>query len=161
MAIFRRVSYVSSTECPRGFEDVRGFCFMMGTVKKSHEEATASCQNLGGFLAEPRSEAINTAVKSFNFSSDYWIGIIYHAARKCHDPRKCYCWQTDKAALEYTNWDTFQPTHHDTIPQCGMITRVKKNKHLKKWKLMDCPLKYAYLCQSKKSEFFQAIFLSC
>ena len=154
MAIFRRVSYVSSTECPRGFEDVRGFCFLMETVRKTHDEATASCQNLGGFLAEPRTEEINTAVKSFNYTSYYWIGIIQAA-------RETYCWQTDNAALGYTDWKIRQPQHHDTIRQCGVIDRVTAGNSHKKWKLMDCPFKFAYLCQSKKSEFFQAIFLSC
>ena len=128
---------------------------MFGTVKKTHEEATAYCQKLGGFLAEPRTKEINTAVESFNYSSYYWIGIIYHAERAS------YCWQTDRAALDYTDWFINEP-HQDSITQCGVITRVAAgNNQNKTWKVMDCNYQYAYLCQSNKSEFFQAIFLSC
>ena len=139
--------YVSSTECPHGFQEIDGFCLVKGTGEKTFEEATRSCQQLGGFLAEPRTQEINTAVQTFNFQSRFlWIGLTDLAEDET------FLWQSNNAGLSYTDWAPNQPNNHQYKQHCVGV-RKKNNNNNKQWNDRKCAEKNEYLCQSCKFSF--------
>ena len=137
------MNYRHFTEvCPAGFEEIRGFCFVKGTEEKTFDNATLSCQQLGGFLAEPRSAEASDAVKIFTFQSNYlWIGL------HDQDMEGNFRWQTDGAELSYTNWEVNQPNDYGAGQDC-----VGLYKTANKWEDAECFLTYEYLCQAEKSK---------
>merc|ERR1719239_1264503 len=111
--------HLSSEECPTGFQDIDDFCFMMGSGKKTFKKATEACQQIGGFLAEPRSEEITTALKSLTFTGTHlWIGL--HDI----DENRTFGWQTDSEPLPYTNWATNQPDNENGNQHCVTILNI-------------------------------------
>ena len=114
----------------------------MGTENKTFDDATNACKELGGFLAEPRSEEINTAVKYFDFKyKQFWIGLRDNLKdRNFH-------WQTDQSALSYTDWGKNQPNNHGGSQYCVMIDKKYT------WNDRACSAKFEYLCQANKREY--------
>ena len=111
----------------------------MRNVDKTFAEATASCQELGGFLAEPRSAAMTTAVKTLNFTSDYtWIGIKDISG---------YRWLTDNSTLSYNDWASGQP--NSANEKCVGISESDYQ-----WYDRPCDLEYEYICQTDERELF-------
>ena len=139
---------MSSTECPSGFQDISGFCFTMGTEKKTFEEATAACQQLGGFLAEPRSEEISNAIKSFAPKHNYFFIGLKDIANNNNNNRT-FLWQTDNAALSYEDWENGQPNNHGGQQHCVKINIVANNYG---WDDVECTEERHYLCQANKSK---------
>ena len=130
--------------CPSGFKRIGDFCFVAGTGEKTFEDATAACQELGGFLVEPRSEEISTAVKTFNISSKHiWIGLRDNAKNRN------FLWQTDNAALSYNDWDPYnsQPNNRGGNQNCVALIR---NNY--RWHDIGCDLRRGYLCQAHRGE---------
>ena len=129
------------TECPTGFQDIDDFCFMMGSGKKTFKKATEACQQIGGFLAEPRSEEITTALKSLTFTgTNLWIGL--HDI----DENRTFGWQTDSEPLSYTNWATNQPDNENGNQHCVAISKYHE------WDDRYCEYKRDYICQAHKRE---------
>ena len=103
-------------------------------------EASASCQQMGGFLAEPRSEAMTTAMKQIRFQHNHpWIGLKDNNSK---DRR--FLWQTNYEALSYENWDVGQPNNLWS-PHGQHCVALDPNY---KWDDIDCELKHEYLCQA-------------
>ena len=128
--------------CPLGFEEVGVFCFVKGTGEKTFNDATLSCQKLGGFLAEPRSAEVSDAVKTFTFQSEYmWLGL------HDQDMEGDFLWQTDGAELSYTDWHVNQPNDYGGRQDC-----VGLYKTAQAWGDAECSLTYEYLCQAEKSK---------
>ena len=104
-------------------------------------EASASCQQMGGFLAEPRSEEMSTALKKIiSESAKFWIGI------KDSAKNGIFLWQTNNAALSYKDWDVNQPNNNDGQQLC-----VKMNEN-HKWDDRECTTPLEYICQAQKRE---------
>ena len=108
---------MSSTECPIGFRWVNNFCFAQGTKKKTFVEATVDCQQLGGFLVEPRSDEISFAMKFNDFRPNpFFIGL------KDNANNGDFLWQTDNSALSYVDWEEGQPNNWAGEQHCVQIT---------------------------------------
>ena len=138
---------MSSTECPSGFEEINGdFCFAKGTEKKTFFEAKAACQQLGGFLAEPRSHAISNAITFFDFhQKPFFIGLRDIAYNRN------FLWQTDYAALSYKDWEEDQPDNYGAQQKCVQIN------YNYKWDDCKCTEKLDYLCQANKGKFYSLV----
>ena len=108
---------MSSTGCPSGFQEIGGSCFVMGNVKKTFKKATESCQEMNGFLVEPRSEEITTAVKSFKLKGLIWIGL------NDIGKNRIFTWQTNRETLSYTNWASKQPDNDKGNQHCVAVTK--------------------------------------
>ena len=136
---------MSSTECPIGFREINGkFCFAKGTKKKTFAEATVDCQQLGGFLVEPRSEEISDVITSFDFRpKPFFIGL------KDIAKNGIFHWQTDDAALSYEDWENGQPNNHGGQQHCVKINIVANNYG---WDDVECTEERHYLCQANKSK---------
>ena len=107
--------------------------------KKTFAEATAACQQLGGFLAEPRSAAMTTAVKTFNFTSDFtWIGIQVISV---------YGWLTDNEPLTYNDWFSDQP--NNSSDKCVGMGNAREDRQ---WFDRPCDILYEYICQTDEGE---------
>ena len=129
---------MSSTECPSGFKEINGkFCFAKGNGMKNFFDAKAACEQLGGFLAEPRSDEISHVITFFEFQSDFFIGL-----RKLSNGGDFH-WQTDNAGLSYADWDYMEP---DNFRGNNLCVRINNNY---KWEDSHCYIKNYYLCQAK------------
>ena len=135
---------LSPTACPSGFQKIEDFCFAKNNEEKTFTEATSACQQLGGYLVEPRSGNISTAVRAFDFQSDHmWIGL-----RDTAQNQYVYLWQTDNAALSYTDWDSHgsQPNNAGGNQHCAALNFNHR------WDDIACELKHEYLCQVHQGE---------
>ena len=133
-----------ATACPKGFQEIGPSCFVMGPGEKMFEDATEACQQLGGFLAEPRSAELTTAMKSFDFKDFLWIGLKANSDRKFH-------WLSDNAMLSYTNWGLHQPNDYHKGQHCVLFT-VITGLLTKKYKWNDswCQMHRPFVCQAHK-----------
>ena len=131
-----------SAECPSKFQEFDDSCYLLGKGKKTFNKATAACKQLGGFLVEPRSEEMSTAVKSnFNFK-DIWIGLL-DVTRD-----RTFVWQSDSEALSYSNWDEDQPNNSKGKESCVVLGKNGR------WNDIKCESKFEFLCQAHKSKLF-------
>ena len=140
-----------STECPSGFQEISEFCFKMGTGEKTFDDATKSCQELGGFLAEPRSEELSKAVKYFHQNQNFFIGLKYNG-QKDSDGNRIFLWQTDNAALSWKDWDVNQPNNRNGKQYCVGLNRKYR------WDDLSCELKRGYLCQARTGKYMYSFF---
>ena len=114
---------------------------------KTFEEATEACQQMGGFLAEPRSEEVSTALKTLNFTSIWtWIGL------RDITEDDTYVWLTDNATLSYTDWYPQEPnSRHE---RCVGISKSNLQ-----WLDLGCHWTNEYICQANTiGESFCAVF---
>ena len=110
---------------------------MMGTNQKNFNDARSSCEQLGGFLAEPRSAEVSTAVKTFTFQTEYlWLGL--------YNMEGTFLWKTDNAELSYTDWEEGRPNDYGGVQDCVGLNRNAK------WDDRACDQLYDYLCQANK-----------
>ena len=119
---------------------------MFGSGKKTFIDADSSCKDRGGFLVEPRTEAINNVAKTYPFSPALWIGLSYIAENFN------YIWQTDRTTLTYTDWGPGKPTGAD----CVTI-----GKNMDAWSDIACSHKRHYLCEARKRKSYYVIMLFC
>ena len=134
---------MSSSGCPSGFDWNNRHCFRKGTEKKTFEEAKTACEQRGGFLAEPRSEAIVYVITQFfDFHAPFFIGLQDTA----HDG--VFRWQTDNAALSFDDWDEGQPDNG------GHCVQVNTNYY---WGDCSCTEKLNYLCMANKGKFYPLV----
>ena len=92
---------------------------------------------MGGFLAEPRSEAMTIAMKQIEFEHNHpWIGL------KDIAKTRNFLWPTDNAALSYKNWGKRQPNNWQGNQHCVALNPNKT------WDDIDCDLKHEYLRQA-------------
>ena len=139
---------MSSTECPIGYQEISGgFCFAKGTEEKTFVEATKACRQLGGFLAEPRSEEISDAISLFNFQrKPFFIGL--HAANN-----GTFYWLIDQGPLSYEDWEG--PTPSFVLePDTGRCVQITTND---RWDDCRCTDKLHYLCQANKGKFYPLV----
>ena len=100
--------------------------------------ARYACQQLGGFLAEPRSDYISNVITFFDFQEPFFIGL------REKDGDGDFRWQTDWSTLSYTDWDVGQPDRPEHWPK-DCVT-INKND---RWDDKNCYVKREYLCQAK------------
>ena len=131
--------YLHSTACPSGFQNIDGYCLKIGNGTKSFDEAKVACQDMGGFMAEPRTEEIQTAMKRLTFDSPYlWIGLREDS---------WYKWETDGEALTFAAWDAGQPNNYGGNQDCAAM---RKADH--EWDDAVCSQHYGYACQANIRE---------
>ena len=133
---------MSSTGCPSGFQEIGGSCIVLVFEKKTFNEATASCQQLGAFLAEPRSQEISNGLKKLKLGKKFWIGLRDIAKDRT------FVWQTDNATLSYTDWGRGQPNNWRPSGRQHCVVL----NHGDKWRWDDqwCEDRHQYLCQKHK-----------
>ena len=130
-----------STGCPSGFKNIDGVCLTVGNGTKTFEEAKTACQQMegNGYLAEPRTQQISTAMEQLNFESTHlWIGL-----------KTMNNWQSDNAGLTYTDWSEGQPKNNGENQDCVAIEKTTY-----KWADINCDEMHNYVCQAKISEYF-------
>ena len=116
---------------------------MMGTQKKNFADATEACRQSGAFLAEPRTEAINSFVKTFHIGRNFYIGLNYD------DSTDQYIWGTDNSSVSYDDWG------YDT-PKLRVCV-VMFNAH---WRDVGCDAEMLYLCQAIPRKSFVVTLVS-
>ena len=115
----------------------------MGTGEKTFDDATKSCQELGGFLAEPRSEELSKAVKYFHQNQNFFIG-LKDSGQKDNDGNRIFVWQTDNATLSWTDWDVNQPNNGQQL----CVKMIENHR----WDDRECTTPLEYICQAHKRE---------
>ena len=114
----------------------------MENEEKTFEEANSACQDKGGFLVEPRSAELNTALAAFTWETSHlWIG-----AKRLDSPESSFTWLTDNESITYTNWDSGQPNNYRGNQKC---LSIKQNY---RWDDAPCTMVNDYICQARKRE---------
>ena len=109
---------------------------------KNFEDANSACTDKGGFLVEPRSAELSTAVATFTFETNFvWTG-----GSQLNSPSQ-FTWNTDNEPLTYTNWSPGQPNNYGGNQKC---LALKNTNH--KWDDASCTNLYHYICQANKRE---------
>ena len=143
-----------SAVCPEGFEEVDGYCYVMGDGEKTFNKATEACQEMSkkAFLVEPRTEGITNIANMYANANDklstLWIGLTDKSAEGD------FVWETDGEPLTYKNWAHRQPNNWKGAQDCAAII-----KSASAWGDMKCGSPHHYLCQAKKRK--TSIHLGC
>ena len=148
MMLYKRVLICQqkvSTDCPSGFEENGGFCFMKRTEEKNFTEATAECEEMGAYLVEPRTVEMSNLVKSFEiltFSSRFYIGLTDVTGNGS------FVWQSDGELVNYTDWLVGRPKGQDKR-NCVVLKKGKVGE-VDGWNDVACDLLRPYVCQAPK-----------
>ena len=118
---------------------------MMGTDNTTFQKATTFCQQLGGFLYEPRSRYISMVARLKRPPvSRLFIGLKDISVSGQRDFR----WQTNNAALTWHMWDKNNSQPDNRLERCVIM----KSIHANKWHDVSCESSARYLCQANISE---------
>jgi len=126
--------------CPDGFEKIDGYCFKMGSGTKNFDDAQLACEDLGGFLPEPKSAAINNITGSLDFTTSVWIGLTDGVFEGT------WLWETDGSAATWYDWGPGYPTNN-TGSNCAVF-----DKGTLSWNDTECNTTSEYACQAKPSQ---------
>ena len=113
----------------------------MENEEKTFEEANSACQDKGGFLVEPRSAELTTALATFT-----WGELAVWSGLRRFNKTSQFTWSTDNEPLTYTNWDSGQPNNYGGNQKC---LSIKQNY---RWDDAPCTNVYNYICQANKRE---------
>ncbi|XP_006824947.1 kielin/chordin-like protein [Saccoglossus kowalevskii] len=96
-------------------------------------DAKTICENKGGWLAEPRSQAENDAIRTLFVSGHYWLGItdLNHEGR--------YTYARDDSEIVYDNWNTNQPDNYLGFEHCIEMTTA-----IGKWNDLPCNYEWGH-----------------
>ena len=135
-----------STDCPVGFEEVGDFCFVKGNERKNYEDANTACQEMGGFVVEPRTAELSAALSTFTFETDIlWIGLTKPTSTSQ------FVWSTDNKPLTSNSWSNWnQPTLGGNV-NLHCVGTMKNNN---KWDDVHCRWLMEFVCQANKRESF-------
>merc|ERR1719239_1633067 len=129
------INWNRQEECPDGFEEKGDFCYLFEAEEVTFDEANAACQAKNSILVEPKTEEINTIVKSYGVR--LWLG----ATDK--DEEGTWVWQSDNEVMTYNDWGPNQPNNLRGEQHCLSMQRSK-------WDDLACDLDRAYICQAEK-----------
>jgi len=88
-------------------------CYAVSESSVNYYNADKFCKDLGGYLAEPRTEKETEYLELiFSPEKNYWIGLTDLA-----DEGE-FLWWSDYSIPEYTNWDDRQPDNYDGKEDC-------------------------------------------
>jgi len=124
--------------CPDGFDKIDGYCFKMGSGAKDFDDAQDACEDLGGFLPEPISDAINNITGSF-ITTSVWIGLTDDVTEGTWE------WESGKN-LTWTDWGPGYPTNN-TGSNCALF-----DKGTLAWNDTECNTTMEYACQATPNQ---------
>ena len=132
----------TTTSVPEYWEKINGHAYHFDNEKKSHSEAKATCQSIGGKLFEPKSEkAYNEviALAKAKGISNFWLGI--------HDISNegKFIYDSDGKDLVWTNWNTGEPNNWRNGEDCVRSDDRSAGKY--KWNDDKCDSKYSIICE--------------
>ena len=118
---------------------------MKRTEEKTFTDATAACEEMGAYLVEPRTVELSNLVKSFTFSTRFYIGLTDVTEDGT------FVWQSDGELVSYTDWLVDQP-NGGINQNCVMLKRYPGG-----WNDASCDLLRPYVCQAPKRKSFTII----
>jgi len=146
------ISISSASECPSGWVDVGGTCFLLvNSERLPWFKAQIHCQELGGHLAEPNTEYWSNLITSIaGIESDvlgvdsWWLGLsdLGHEGR--------WIWQNSLEEVEFTNWAANSPVDSDFDKNCVAM----KTENDLQWSDESCTnsAKASPICQTDHME---------
>ena len=110
--------------------------------KKSHSDAKATCQSIGGKLFEPTCEKVYNEVSALAKTkgiSNFWLGI--------HDISNegKFIYDSDGKDLVWTNWNSGEPNDWRKGEDCVRSDDRSAGKY--KWNDDKCGSKYSIICE--------------
>ena len=138
MSMFIFPLIFSGTAVPEYWEKLDGHAYHFDNEKKSHSEAKATCQSIGGKLFEPTCEKVYNEVSALAKTkgiSNFWLGI--------HDISNegKFVYDSDGKDLVWTNWNSGEPNDWKKKEDCTMSDKLKK------WNDVNCDWKYSIICE--------------
>ena len=113
---------------------------------KNFEDANSACTDKGGFLVEPRSAELTTALATFT-----WGELAVWSGLRRFNKTSQFTWSTDNEPLTYTNWEGGQPSQSVIFKgPANCMTILRRHKWINK----DCTWTFHYICQANKRELF-------
>ena len=130
----------TTTSVPEYWEKINGHAYHFDNEKKSHSEAKATCQSIGGKLFEPKSEKDYNEVGVLAETKGigkFWLGI--------HDISNegKFTYDSDGKDLVWTNWRQGEPNDWGNGEDC---TR-SDHGHGGEWNDDNCDSKYSIICE--------------
>ena len=110
--------------------------------KKSHSEAKATCQSIGGKLFEPKSEkdydCVSALAKTKGISK-FWLGI--------HDISNegQFTYDSDGKDVVWTNWHSGEPNDFGKGEDCTRSGHGHEG--VNKWNDSPCDSKFSIICE--------------
>ena len=110
--------------------------------KKSHSEAKATCQSIGGKLFEPKSEkdydCVSALAKTKGISK-FWLGI--------HDISNegQFTYDSDGKDVGWTNWHSGEPNDFGKGEDCTRSGHGHEG--VNKWNDSPCDSKFSIICE--------------
>jgi len=110
--------------CPDGWVDsgANGCFKLLHTQVGSRHEGLVACENIGGYLAEPRSQAqadFLGSLADIEFEilglKSWWVGL----SDQGHEGR--WIWEHSVTDVDYTNWAAGFPTPDDNLADCALM----------------------------------------
>ena len=110
--------------------------------KKSHSDAKATCQSIGGKLFEPKSEKVYNEVSTLakiKGINKFWMGI--------HDISNegQFTYDSDGNDVDWTNWHKGEPNDWGKGEDC--VRSGHGHGGVNKWNDSPCTDKYSIICE--------------
>merc|ERR1719348_97925 len=135
-----------TVNCPVGWIDSVEGCFFFNFEKDlTWREAQIDCQNLGGFLAEPKTGEQQSLLTSMAYVeqsqigvNSWWIGLTDQG----HENR--WIWQHSVEDVTVNNWAPESPAENSPGKDCAVMNSFQEYK----WTDQDCDESLAFpICQ--------------
>ncbi|CAC5412422.1 unnamed protein product [Mytilus coruscus] len=131
-----------TVRCGSGWEQLMNGCYYFQfQSKKTWNDATIDCHNMGGFLVKIDNAFENWFLKSYiktdKTAGDVWIG--------AHDfvREGSFVWEADNTQLTYTDWYPGEPNNSGNKEDCACM-----NSDLTyKWNDNSCSKTFYYICE--------------
>ena len=94
--------FVNHKHCAQGWvwSESSSKCFRAFSAKRAKSQASSSCENLNGILAESRTDpiisAVNEAINQRAAAGEYWVGGVKRGNR--------YVWPSDNSVVRGDSW---------------------------------------------------------
>ncbi|XP_019641867.1 PREDICTED: CD209 antigen-like [Branchiostoma belcheri] len=144
-ALEQRLQEMKKTllSCPGGYKTFRGTCYKVFDIRKSFDEAAATCGADGGTLAMPRDTETNEFLISLYRSVSgrlFWFGL--------HDRRKegRFEWVDGSPLGEYTSWAQGEPNDGGGNEDCVLYAGHAWFGN--RWNDDKCDKPTYFLCQA-------------
>ena len=125
-------------QCSEGWTESSTLCLARSAAPRNWDSAKSDCESLGGYLAEPRTAALNEEIFAFAKGKDDWFGLRYNP------DDDVYFWPSDGSSLgSYDDWHPSQPN--------GKSSQYCISYWNSKWADQVCSGRRNYICQTGRS----------
>ena len=123
--------------CPPGWSrsPLGGYCLRGYTHSQKYGDAKRKCQEMGAYLAEPRTANLNTFTAAVVPDRHAWIGLtdLQTEGR--------FLWESDSGRVNFTHWSKYSPNNRDGKEHCVEIDLNGE------WNDKYCNSPLSYICQ--------------